>query len=105
MPAVIEAPPTAVMKALADPVRLDICRSLADEELCVCHLTEDLGISQPLLSHHLKVLREAGLVETRKHSYWSYYKLRGEALQEVADQLARLGRSAGLVVSARPCPI
>ena len=99
------APPIDLLKALADPVRLDICRSLANEELCVCHLTEDLGISQPLLSHHLKILREAGLVETRKYSYWSYYRLRGEALQEIADQFAHLGRSASLVVSARPCPV
>ena len=94
-----------VLKALADPVRLDICRALAAEELCVCHLTEDLGISQPLLSHHMKVLREAGLVETRRHSYWSYYKLRAGALEHLADELARLSRSAELVVTARPCPI
>jgi ArsR family transcriptional regulator, arsenate/arsenite/antimonite-responsive transcriptional repressor len=93
------------LKALADPVRLDICRALANEELCVCHLTEDLGISQPLLSHHMKVLREAGLVETRRHSYWSYYRLKPEALGQLADELARISRSANLVLTARPCPI
>lgn len=105
METLVPAPPTDVLKALSDPVRLDICRSLANEELCVCHLTEDLGISQPLLSHHLKVLREAGLVDTRKHSYWSYYRLRPDAIQELAEELGRLSRSASLVVSARPCPV
>ena len=96
---------TAVLKALADPVRLDICRALADEELCVCHLTADFGLSQPLLSHHMKVLREAGLVEQRRHSYWTYYRLRPEALAEVAEELGRLGRRSGLAVTARPCPV
>lgn len=105
MTTAVKTPAPEILKALADPVRFDICRSLAFEELCVCHLTEDLGLSQPLLSHHLKVLREAGLVETRKHSYWSYYRLRPEALQAVAHQLETLSRQASLVVTARPCPV
>ena len=105
MTTALKTPAAEILKALADPVRFDICRSLAFEELCVCHLTEDLGLSQPLLSHHMRVLREAGLVETRKHSYWSYYRLRPEAMQEVARQLEDLSRQADLVVTARPCPV
>ena len=69
------APPIVALKALAEPLRWSIVTALAREELCVCHLTEDLGRAQPLVSHHLRVLRDAGIVESEKWRYWTYYRL------------------------------
>ena len=65
----------AALKAAAEPLRWRILTALAREELCVCHLTEDLDVAQPLISHHLRVLRDAGLVESEKWRYWTYYRL------------------------------
>lgn len=80
------------VKVLAEPLRWRIVQLLAAEELCVCHLVDELGVPQPLVSHHLKVLREAGLVESSKFRYWTYYRLlaapiasAGHALLEFAD--------------------
>ena len=92
-----------VLKALADSTRWDICRRLASEELCVCHLVEDLGLSQSLVSHHLRVLREAGLLEQRRHSYWTYYRLRKEAFVTLADELERLADSPSEPARRRSC--
>ena len=76
-----------VFKALAEPRRWRIVELLSREELCVCHLAEEIGISQPLVSHHLKVLREAGLVESEKHRQWTYYRLLAGVLEELEAQL------------------
>jgi ArsR family transcriptional regulator, arsenate/arsenite/antimonite-responsive transcriptional repressor len=76
------------LKALAEPTRWRMVALLACEELCVCHLAEDLGIAQPLVSHHLKVLRAAGLVEPEKHRQWTYYRLRRGALEDLHGRLA-----------------
>ena len=76
-----------VLKALAEPRRWQIVELLSCEELCVCHLAEAIGIPQPLVSHHLKVLREAGLVESEKHRQWTYYRLRAGVLEELEAQL------------------
>ena len=98
------AAPLATLKALADPLRWSIVVALAEEELCVCHLTEDLGARQPLISHHLRVLRDAGIVESEKWRYWTYYRLRADAIGELTDlvaTLAAVSRSAG--DRRRPC--
>jgi len=84
---------TDALAALADDTRWEICRRLAAEELCVCHLVDDMALSQSLLSHHLKVLREGGLVEQRRHSYWTYYRLRKEAFAALGDQMKMLTES------------
>jgi arsenate reductase len=94
-----------VLRGLADPTRLEICRRLGSEELCVCHLVEDLGIGQPLVSHHLKVLKDAGLVETRRHSYWTYHRLVPQVLNAVVDDLAVLRGRSFATSSARPCRV
>jgi protein-tyrosine-phosphatase/DNA-binding transcriptional ArsR family regulator len=91
------------LRALADPIRLEVCRRLAVEELCVCHLVEDLALGQPLVSHHLKVLREAGLVETRRHSYWTYYRLVPQALNAIVDELAVLRGQSFTPATPRSC--
>lgn len=68
-------------KALADPTRVGIVNRLAQaEEVCVCELTGAFDLSQPTISHHLRVLREAGLVSATKRGTWSYYRLIPEAV-------------------------
>jgi len=77
------------LKAIADPARLrllSLIQAQADHEACVCHLTEPLELSQPTVSHHLKVLLEAGLVEREQRGSWAYFRVvPGElrALREV----------------------
>jgi ArsR family transcriptional regulator len=94
----------ATLRALAEPVRWRIVELLAEEELCVCHLVESLSISQPLASHHLKVLREAGLVSADRHRYWTYYRLATEALAAVGAELTRLADTAPEPTARRrPC--
>src|ERR671933_1557960 len=68
----------ARFKALADPARVTILNRIASEgETCTCLLTEPLDLSQPTVSHHLKVLREAGLVEVAyRRGTWTFYRLR-----------------------------
>jgi len=80
-----------VLKALADPARLRLLSLIQAQdggEACVCHLTDPLGLSQPTVSHHLKVLHEAGLLDRDKRGVWVYYRVRPEALQTLADVLA-----------------
>lgn len=79
-----------VRKALAEPRRWRIVELLACEELCVCHLAEEVGIPQPLVSHHLKVLRAAGLVESEKHRQWTYYRLRSAALDDLGERISEI---------------
>ena len=90
----VDVDPLDVVKALAEPLRWRIVELLATEELCVCHLAEELGIVQPLVSHHLKVLREARLVESERFRYWTYYRLRTDALADIARSLGRLAEQA-----------
>jgi ArsR family transcriptional regulator len=78
----------ARFKALADPTRVAIinCLSAADE-VCVCNLTETFELSQPTISHHLKILREAGLVESSRRGTWAYYRLVPEAVAALRGAL------------------
>ncbi|MBD3778926.1 MAG: helix-turn-helix transcriptional regulator [Micrococcales bacterium] len=79
------------LKALADPARLRLLSIIAAHEggeACVCDLTEPVGLSQPTVSHHLKVLTEAGFVTREKRGVWAYYTLVPEA---VTDLTAHLG--------------
>ncbi|MPZ23640.1 MAG: metalloregulator ArsR/SmtB family transcription factor [Dehalococcoidia bacterium] len=68
----------AVLKALADETRLAIVRMLAAhlEPLCVCHIVDAFDLSQPTISHHLKLLRDAGLVSAEKRGLWAFYELK-----------------------------
>jgi ArsR family transcriptional regulator len=82
-----EATATAeVFKALADPARVRIVNVLATsgEPVCVCHLIEPLGLSQPTVSHHLKKLTDAGLLEREQRGRWAYFSLRREAAEKLA---------------------
>lgn len=91
-------------KALAEPVRWRIVERLAEEELCVCHLVDELGLAQPLVSHHLKALRTAGLVEAERFRQWTYYRVVPGALGAIADDLGRLAdRAEAAGRNRRPC--
>ncbi len=79
------------LKALADPARLRLLSMIAAHEggeACVCDLTEPLGLAQPTVSHHLKVLHDAGLVTRDKRGVWAYYRLVPGALTGLAALLA-----------------
>ena len=81
----------AQLKALADPTRLRLLSMLlASENLeaCTCDVTEPLGVSQPTVSHHLKVLRDAGLVESERRGLWAYYYVLPGAIDEFANWLS-----------------
>ncbi|GAB6858008.1 metalloregulator ArsR/SmtB family transcription factor [Microbacterium xylanilyticum] len=78
------------LKALADPARLrllSIVASSADQEACVCDLIDPVGLSQPTVSHHLKVLTTAGFLTRSQRGIWAYYRLVPDALGEVASIL------------------
>jgi ArsR family transcriptional regulator, arsenate/arsenite/antimonite-responsive transcriptional repressor len=75
-------------KALSDATRVAIVNRLAGAaEVCVCVFVDELGLSQPTISHHLRVLREAGLVESRRRGTWVYYRLIPSAVAELARAL------------------
>jgi ArsR family transcriptional regulator, arsenate/arsenite/antimonite-responsive transcriptional repressor len=84
-----------VFKALADPARVKILNRLATspEPVCVCEFTEPLGLSQPTVSHHLKKLLDAGLLEREQRGTWAYYSLRPDALGGLAAALDLQGAS------------
>ncbi|HEX4559241.1 MAG TPA: metalloregulator ArsR/SmtB family transcription factor [Mycobacterium sp.] len=89
----------ARLKALSDPVRLrllSVVASHAGGEACVCDLSAGIELSQPTISHHLKVLRTAGLLDSERRGSWVYYRVIPEALQQLsqllgADALSRSG--------------
>ncbi|MBI4277290.1 MAG: helix-turn-helix transcriptional regulator [Armatimonadetes bacterium] len=80
-----------VLAALADDTRLGIISLLAGHRaLCVCDLVESFPVGQPTISHHLRVLREAGLVDAERRGVWSYYSLRRQACKELVGWLLDL---------------
>lgn len=82
-----EAAATATLfKALADPARVRIVNVLAGvgKPMCACDLNEPVGLSQPTVSHHLKTLVEAGLLEREQRGKWAYFSLRREAVEKLA---------------------
>jgi ArsR family transcriptional regulator len=81
----------AGFKALSDPARLRLISLVAahpDQEACVCDLTEPVGLSQPTISHHLKLLVEAGILSREQRGKWAYYKLVPETLDTLAGLIA-----------------
>lgn len=81
-----------IFKALGDPARVRLLSAIAsgsEEGVCVCELTEPLDLSQPTVSHHLKVLFEAGLVARERRGTWVYYTLREDTIALVALALHR----------------
>ncbi|MCA1726509.1 MAG: metalloregulator ArsR/SmtB family transcription factor [Actinobacteria bacterium] len=98
-PSVLEAPLkrdaaetlAGALRVLADPARLQLVSLLGAQpsgEACVCDLMVPLGLSQPTVSHHMKVLRDAGLVEREQRGKWAFYRLRHDALRLLSRSLA-----------------
>ncbi|WP_431040566.1 ArsR/SmtB family transcription factor [Streptomyces sp. P1-3] len=98
---------TDLIRVLADPLRLQIVTLLARETLCTTHLVEETGAKQTNLSNHLRVLREAGVVETEPCGRFTYYKLRPDVIASLAGQFADLAETARATAEAnlkRSCP-
>ena len=77
-----------IFKALADPARVRLLSAIAaggEAGVCVCELTEPMDLSQPTVSHHLKVLYEAGLVGRERRGTWVYYRLQGDAVAVIGQ--------------------
>lgn len=91
-------------KALSDPARVAILNRIAgasNGELCTCHLTGPLGLSQPTVSHHLRVLKEAGLVEpARKVKTMTFYRVVPEAMEELAFAIGGGPEPKGVLATA-----
>ncbi|MEA5013420.1 MAG: metalloregulator ArsR/SmtB family transcription factor [Candidatus Limiplasma sp.] len=81
---------TKVFKALGDPKRAMIVDMLSCGELCACKILERFEMSQSTLSHHMKLLRECGLVKGREEGKWTYYSLDGEAIQKATQFLCAI---------------
>lgn len=108
-PPIIREPLTAaaanelagVFKALSDPVRLRLLSSIAareGQEACVCDLSVGIDLTQPTISHHLKVLREAGLLDSERRASWVYYRVVPGALQRLSEVFhAESGAAAGVI--------
>jgi ArsR family transcriptional regulator len=100
-PGAVASPPLqseqarALLRALAEPLRLQVIEALGSGERCVCDLTTDLGLAQSKLSFHLKVLKEAGLLSDRQEGRWTYYRLRPEAIEQLRSWLVELGAQCG----------
>jgi ArsR family transcriptional regulator len=96
---------TDLIRVLADPLRLRIVTLLAEETLCTTHLVEETGARQTNLSNHLRVLREAGVVETEPCGRYTYYRLRPDVIDRLAGQFADLAESArNAADNKRACP-
>jgi ArsR family transcriptional regulator len=89
----------ATLKAIADPARLRLLNFIAAQpsgEACVCYFTEPLGLSQPTVSHHLKLLYAAGLLERERRGTWVYYRIIPERLEALRNAFALpAGRAGG----------
>jgi len=98
-----------LLKALADPVRLrmvSLVASHADGEACVCDVADAFDLSQPTISHHLRVLHELGLLERSKRGVWVYYRVRPQALSDLGALIGTLpGVTAGATTSREPLPV
>lgn len=82
-----------LLQALADPTRLAIVRQLSrDSEVCACDFTACCRVSQPTVSHHLKVLREAGIISGERRGTWVYYRLEPKAAHRLSALARMLGR-------------
>ncbi|MEV6330232.1 metalloregulator ArsR/SmtB family transcription factor [Streptomyces sp. NPDC051909] len=96
---------TDLIRVLGDPLRLQIVTLLARETLCTTHLVEETGARQTNLSNHLRVLREAGVVETEPCGRFTYYRLKPDVIEQLAGQFAELAESArNAAENKRACP-
>ena len=81
---------TVIFKALCDENRVQIFRILQGGELCACHLLEQMNLSQPTLSHHMKILCDSGLVVGKKEGKWMHYSISSEGAKVASDCLKEI---------------
>jgi len=100
---------SSILRVIADEKRLRILKLLTQQEMCVCDIMEQLGLSQSLVSHHLGVLKRAGLVQDRRDAQWVYYSMDPGRLAELNAQylvlfgVANLAPQAACGASPRKC--
>jgi ArsR family transcriptional regulator len=98
---------TDLMRVLSDPLRMRIVALLARETLCTTHLVAETGARQTNLSNHMKVLKDAGVVDTEPCGRFTYYRLRPEVIDALSSQLGELAATARETASCgrtRACP-
>lgn len=91
-----------VFKALGDPTRLEIVRLLIGKEMCVCDIMDSFQVSQPTISHHLRVLKQADLVRDKKEGKWIYYSLNSGSFETI-EKFFEQYRTSGKVERVRTC--
>ena len=95
-------PDVVLLQAAADPTRLAILRQLSQsDEVCACDFTDCCDLSQPTISHHLKVLRDAGWVGTERRGTWIWYSLRPEAVSRFRALTSAIGSGSSWPVPGR----
>jgi ArsR family transcriptional regulator len=94
---------TRQFRALSDETRLHVIDLLRDGERCVCELTDALAIAQPLLSFHLKALKDAGLVADRRDGRWMYYALNRNAFRQLETFVGGLPSTRLAILAQRCC--
>lgn len=94
---------TAVLHALAEPRRIQLLRALTDEQLCTRDLVLATGMAQPLVSHHLRVLRQALLVDSTVCANLRVYKVRADTLQELGRRLEEMAARAAVTSRLESC--
>ena len=95
--------PAAVLHALAEPRRIELMRLLTDEQLCTRDLVSATGMAQPLVSHHLRVLRQSMLVDSTVCANLRVYRVRPDTLQSLSDRLASMAARAAVTSDQEPC--
>jgi ArsR family transcriptional regulator len=89
-----------ICKALSDPNRLQIIQMITDQERCACKLLEHFNISQPTLSHHMRILSDCGLIRTRKDGKWSHYSMNMDTMTTFKKQVEKLHEAAAAAAMA-----
>jgi len=92
-----------LFQALSDPTRLELLERLKSREHCVCELTDALQAGQSRLSFHLKVLKNAGLIDDRREGRWMYYSIRISALEDLEDLVHELKKAARAAGASSSC--
>lgn len=93
-------------KALGDPARLRLLSLIASSdggEACVCELIEPVGLSQPTVSHHLKVLCQAGLLDREQRGSWAYYRVVSDRLEQIASCVLSAGSATASAPAGSTC--
>jgi len=83
-----------ISKALSDPNRLQIIQMITDQERCACKLLEHFNISQPTLSHHIRILSDCNLIQTRKDGKWSHYSMNMDTMEAYKNYVNTLYKAA-----------